>query len=156
MADVLLHDFVLPRMALEDLRFGAAWKQAWRAMRAEKETFFSYFILRVGLPLMAGFVVAVAAWFPVKLAIALVGMSGEGFALMLDEATGAGAVLRVCLAVFFGVAEAALGLLAAFALGGPLAAWVRSYAVEFCGSRYRVLGEALKAAESAASGDSPR
>ena len=142
-AEVVLHDFVLPRMAIEDLPFRAAWQAAWQCVRKEKETFCSYLILRVGLPWLVGFLVAVAAWFPVRLVFWILGMAAQGFDAMLEDGSGSLALFQIGFQVLFVFIGLGAGLLIAFALGGPMATWVRSYAMVFYASRYKALGEAL-------------
>jgi len=149
MAQVAMHDFILPHMAVENLSFGDAWREARRRIAADRGTFFSYFILRVGLPLLAGFLLAVMGWMVGSLAFGLLGMSGQGFEAMLDEATGVGGYLRIGLEVLFALMGLGLGCCLSFTLGGPLAAWMRAYAVEFYGSRYKLLGDLLLATSPA-------
>jgi hypothetical protein len=43
----------------------------------------------------------------------------------------------------FGIVGVSLGLLVAFSLGGPIATWIRNYALLFYGGRYQALGDLL-------------
>ena len=141
--EVVLHDFVLPRMAIEDLSFRAAWRAGWQIVRKEKEAFCSYLILRFVFPSLAGFVVGVAAWFPVRLVFWILGMAAQGFDEMLENGSGSLASFQIGFQVLFVLMGLGVGLIIAFALGGPMAAWVRSYAIEFHASRYKALADVL-------------
>lgn len=143
-AQVTLHDFVLPHMAVEDAKFGQAWKAACNAIAAEKETFFSYFILRLLLPLLAFVIVFAAAALPLLFIGWILWTSATGFNDMLDDATGLMAAVRVSLAVVFGAIGVSFTVLTAIGLGAPLATWMRSYAVLFYGSRYKAVGVLLE------------
>lgn len=143
-AEVTLHDFVLPHMAIENATFGDAWMAAQKMIAAEKETFFSYFILRLLLPFLAFVILFAAAAIPLLFIGWILWTSATGFQDMLDGATGFAAAVRVMLAIVFGVIGAAFTLVTAFGLGGPLATWIRSYAVLFYGSRYKALGDLLE------------
>jgi hypothetical protein len=142
-AHVVMHDFILPSMALENLSFRKAWRVARQRINTNRETFFSYFILRLGLPLLAGFFLAGIAWAVNWAVFGVLGISAQGFDAMLDDATGVGAYFRVGFEVLFRLMGLGMGLFMAFTLGGPLATWVRSYSLLFWGGHYRALGDAL-------------
>ena len=142
-AHVVMHDFILPAMALENLSFRKAWRVARQRINANRETFFSYFILRLGLPLMAGFFLAIVAWAVNWVIFGVLALSAQGFDAMLEDATGLGAYFRVGLEVLFRLMGLGMGLFMAFTLGGPVATWVRSYSLLFWGGHYRALGDAL-------------
>lgn len=142
-AHVVMHDFILPPMALENLSFRKAWRVARQRINANRETFFSYFILRLGLPLMAGFFLAIVAWAVNWVIFGVLALSAQGFEAMLEDATGVGAYFRVGFEVIFLLIGLGMGLFMAFILGGPLATWVRSYSLLFWGGHYRALGDAL-------------
>ena len=63
--------------------------------------------------------------------------------VLLADATGVGAVIRIVFDVVFGIVGVGIGLLVAFSLGGPIATWVRNYALLFYGGRYQALGDLL-------------
>jgi len=142
-AHVVMHDFILPAMALENLSFRKAWRVARQRINANRETFCSYCILRLGLPLLAGFFLAMAAWAVNWAVFGVLALSAQGFDAMLEDATGLGAYFRVGLEVLFRLMGLGMGLFMAFTLGGPVATWVRSYSLLFWGGHYRALGDAL-------------
>lgn len=145
-----MNDFVLPHMALEGLSFRQAWAEARLRMRADRERFVSYFILRALLPLVTGVALVLAALPLVLIVFGLLSMSAQGFQAMLEDATGAGAWFRVGSQVLFALMALGLGLLISFTLGGPLAIWMRYYAICFYGGRYKALGDILSPQSPAA------
>jgi hypothetical protein len=142
-AEVVLRDFILPHMALENATFHEAWMAVRQRIATHRETFLSYFILRLGLPLIAGVMVAVAGWVVGRIVFATLGMSATGFEAMLDDATGVGAYFRIGLQVLFVLLGLGIGSVLAVSLGGPLGVYARNYALLFYGGHYRALGEAL-------------
>jgi hypothetical protein len=52
-------------------------------------------------------------------------------------------VFHTVFQILFTVLGVAVGLIVEFGLGGPVATWVRSYALLYYGGRYKVLGEQL-------------
>jgi hypothetical protein len=132
-------------MALENATFGEAWRQVRSRMRAHRETFVSYFILRLLLPAMAAAVLGIAAMILLKITLGILGLSAAGFNAMLEDATGAGAFIRIALNVLFALLGLAIGSSVAIVLGGPLAVYIRHYALLFYGGHYKPLGELLHA-----------
>lgn len=141
--DVVLHDFMLPHMALENLSFGQAWKAVRPRIAAEMSPFAAYFFLRLVLLIVAEIAVFLIPAIPLLMILGIVAMSAYGFNSVLEDATGVLAFLRVGLDVLFAIVGVGLVLVVAFSLGGPVAAWLRNYALLFYGGRYRVLGDIL-------------
>ena len=144
-AQVVLHDFILPHMAIENATFREAWRAVRKRIGEDKETFFSYFILRIGLPLLAGVVLIAAGSLAGFAVFGILGASAAGFNAMLDDATGALGPFRIVLEFLFVLLGLACGATLAATLGGPLAVFVRSMAIYFYGSRYKPLGDILEA-----------
>jgi len=142
-AQVVRCDFILPHMALENATFREAWRAVRRQIRADRETFFSYFILRVGLPFLAAVVLIIAGSLAGLVVFGVLGASADGFNAMLDDATGVLAALRVALAIVMALVSLGAGAVLASALGGPVAVFARSFALYFYGSRYKPLGDLL-------------
>ena len=142
-AQVVLNDFVLPHMAIE----GASFRKAWEAVRvriaANKETFISFFILRLAMPLLAALVLGFAAWVVGLIVFGILGMSAAGFTAMLDGTTDLRAYLPVFAQLLFLLQGLAAGLVIAVSFGGPLSVFVRSYALFFYGGHYKALGYLL-------------
>src|SRR6185437_1288154 len=51
--DIVLRDFMLPHIALDNASAGEALEAVWKHISAEKGTFFLYAVLRILLPLVA-------------------------------------------------------------------------------------------------------
>jgi hypothetical protein len=140
-AQVVMRDFILPHMALENATFREAWRAVRQRIRVEKETFFSYFILRVGLPLVAGVVLVIAGWLAGLGLFGILGASAAGFNNMLADASGFGEAFNDVVQALFLLLELCAGALLAAVLGGPLGVFIRCFALYFYGSRYQPLGE---------------
>lgn len=153
-AEVTLHDFILPHMAMEDATFREAWAAARSRIWVDRESFFSYFILRLLLPFVACFALLVAAAIPLLIVSWILSTSATGFRDLFDDATGVSAFLGVFIQMLFVLLGIGIGLLAIFGLGGPVAAWMRYYALFFYGSRYKALGDVLVPPELSGTGES--
>lgn len=130
-AEVVMHDFILPRMALDNLSFREAWRIVRLEIRAHREPFLSYFVLRIVLPLCAAVVLVPLGLFACWAVFGIVDASALGFRSMLEDATGIGAAARVAIEIFFAILAAAAGILLDTIFGGPLGIWIRSYAILF-------------------------
>lgn len=144
-AEVLLHDFVLPHMAMEDATFREAWTAAWTRVLAEKESFFSYLIVRMLAPLLALVALLIVSVLPLLAVHWVLATSATGFHDMLEDATGVGAFFRILMEIVFTAIGIGASLLAVYSLTGPVATWIRCYAILFYSGRYKALGEALNA-----------
>jgi hypothetical protein len=143
-AQVVLNDFILPHMAIEGASFRKAWTDVRMRIGASKETFLSFFILRLGMPLLAGMVLALAAWLVGLAVFWILGMSAAGFEAMLDGAAGVRAYLLMAVHALFVVLGLAAGLVIAVSFGGPLGVFMRSYALVYYGGHYKALGNLLE------------
>ncbi|HEY1902370.1 MAG TPA: hypothetical protein VGG56_08080 [Terracidiphilus sp.] len=142
-AQVALNDFILPHMAIEGASFRNAWTAARTRIAANRETFFSYFILRLGMPLAAGLVLGFAAWVLGLIVFGILGMSAAGFTAMLDGTTDARAYLLIAAQLLFILLGLGAGSVLAIASGGPIGVFTRSYALFFYGGHYKALGNLL-------------
>ena len=142
-AHIVMVDFILPQMALEELTFREAWNSVKVRIRKNGETFFSYFILRLGLPLIIGIIFALAAWLLGRMVFGSLEMFAVAFNSILEDATGALAFCRIAIDVLVELLAIGFGLLISLGLGGPLATWIRNYAILFYAGHYRVLADAL-------------
>jgi hypothetical protein len=142
-AQVVLNDFILPHMAIEGATFRKAWADVWVRIAANKETFLSFFILRLAMPLVAGIVLGAAAWLMGLIVFGLLGMSAAGFNAMLDGTTGARAYVLTAIHVLFVLLGLGAGWALAATFGGPLGVFMRSYALFFYGGHYKALGNLL-------------
>ncbi len=141
--EMILRDWMLPHIALEDATIGEAWASVWARITAEKKQFIVYALLRVALPIVAAIGLFVLLMIPgLVLAVALAAVE-LGLHSFFSDATGASAVVGVCLEVFFGVLAFGFAVLAGICIGGPVSTGLREYALIFYGGRYQVLGNML-------------
>jgi hypothetical protein len=141
---VVLHDFILPHVALENSTIREAWRAVRKRIRAERETFFSYFVLRVLFAIVAGpvlWVIGFAVLWPV---FWMLGASAAGYNALLEDAAGWSEVFRIALNVVMLLLGIAVGAAGAGVFGGPLAVFLRAHAMYFYGSRYKPLGDLLE------------
>jgi len=142
-AEVALHDFILPHLALENATVREAWAAVRLRIRTHRDTFLSYFVLRLLLPFLAVVVLVIAGSILSWIVFGVLGMSAAGFNAMLEDLTGIGACFRIALQALFILLGLAAGSLLAFALGGPLAVYTRGYALHYYGGHYKPLGDVL-------------
>ena len=141
--DIILRDWMLPHIALEDASAGEAWSSVGARIKAEKGQFFVYAILRLVLPIVASIAIFMILLIPgLVLAGAVAGVE-LGIHSAFANSTGSASVAGIMLQVFFGLVAFGFALLASICLGGPLSTGVREYALLFYGGRYPVLGDLL-------------
>jgi hypothetical protein len=141
--DVMLHDFMLTHVALDDASMEEAWAAARSRIEAEKGRFFAYMLLRLFLPIFAGIALFIVLVLPMLIFFGILALAGVGFHAVLADATGVGAIVRVAGEVLFGIIGFGVALLVGFSFGGPIATWIRNYALLFYGGRYQALGDLL-------------
>lgn len=150
--DIVLRDFMLPHIALDNATAGEALEAVWNRIVAEKGSFLLYSVLRILLPLLALIALGIALLIP---GIILFGGGGVLIAALKAAATGAsaGAVFgSALLRGLLGVAIVALAVFLAVIFGGPLSIAVRNYALMFYGGRYRELGDTLSPPQTGGAG----
>jgi hypothetical protein len=141
--DIILRDWMLPHVALEDASAGEAWSSVWSRIRVEKGQFFVYAILRLILPIVAMIAIFMILLIPgLVLAGAVAGVE-LGIHSAFANSTGSAVAAGVMLQVFFGLVAVGFAVLASICLGGPLSTATREYAILFYAGRYRVLGDLL-------------
>jgi len=143
-AQVVLNDFILPHMAIESATFKRAWAAVREQIDADRETFFSYFILRLAMPLLAGLVLGFAAWLLGLAVFAVLGMSAAGFTAMLDGSNDARSYLLLAAQIVFLLLGLGAGFVLTVSTAGPIGVFMRSYALLFYGGRYKALGNLLE------------
>ncbi len=144
MAQIVLNDFILPHMAIEAAPFSKAWAAVRTRIAANKETFLSFFILRIGMPLVAGIVLGFVAWVVGLIVFAVLGMSAAGFNAMLDGTSDARAYALIAVRLLFIVLGLGAGSAIAITVGGPIGVFMRSYALYFYGGHFKALGNLLE------------
>jgi hypothetical protein len=146
--DVVLRDFILPHMALENATAGDAWSAVLERVMEEKGSFFLYAVLRVMLPFAATMALTIVLIIPTVL---LIGIPGVLFALAHAaqvHSTGAAWLLAVLVEIALGIVIAGLAALVMICFAGPVSVAIRNYALVFYGGRYPLLGNLLVPAQA--------
>jgi len=127
---VILHDLMLPHMALENASADDAWFQVRMRIAAEKGGFLLFTFLRIVLPMAATIAAAIAIAIPIALTFGLFGLVAAGPDGLIAKVVVA--LLLVAAAIFVGLS-----------VGGPIGIASRYYALLFYGGRYQALGDLL-------------
>lgn len=144
LAKVVLNDFILPHMAIEGASFRKAWADVRLRIAANRETFISYFILRMTMLLIASMILGFVAWLLGLIVFGVLGMSAAGFNAMLDGTEDVRAYLLIAARLVFLVLGLGAGSVIAASFGGPICVFIRSYALFFYGGHYKALGNLLE------------
>jgi hypothetical protein len=147
---VIMHDFMLPHVALDDASVEEAWAQVRSRIEAETGQFFVYMLLRLILPALAGIAVFLLLAIPALMIFGSLALSAAGIHALLAAETGLAAVIRIAFEALFGIIGACIALFLGITLGGPIATWIRNYALLFYGGRYKPLGDILSPPQPAA------
>ncbi len=154
LSDLILRDWMLPHIALDNATAGEAWRQVRERIKAEKRQFLVYAILRVILPTIAAIGTFIVLAIPGLLLAGTIAAMEWGIHSAFTGSTGSSWLVGVVLEVFFGVVAFAFALLASICIGGPLSTGVREFALVFYGGRYKALGDILYPTQAAAGGAS--
>jgi hypothetical protein len=138
---LVLTDFVMPHMALENASAGDAWAAVRARIVAEKASFFVYALLRIVLPIVGSIAVVLILLIPGLILLGGSALVIFGLHAAFAHATGADAALGISLQVIVGIAAFCLIAVIGLFFGGPLSVWVRTYALMFYGGRYQALGD---------------
>ena len=141
--DMILRDFMLPHIALEDASAGQAWAAVRLRIAREKGAFLVYALLRVILPAAAVLGLMIALAIPCLIVFGGLAVVMGLVHGVLNHVTGAVWVLRTLVECLLGVTIVAFGFFVAVTFGGPLCIAVRNYALLFYGGRYQALGDIL-------------
>jgi hypothetical protein len=140
---IILHDLMLPHMALENASSSTAWRQVRSHLAAEKGGFLLYGFFRVILPLAARIAAAIVIAIPVILVIAIFGLPTAGLIALAVNATALGKFLLILLIAIGVLVLFAVGVFVVLCVGGPIGIATRNFALLFYGGRYAVLGDLL-------------
>jgi hypothetical protein len=140
---LIMRDFMLPHIALENASVRAAWDSAYAHIKAEKGSFLFYAFLRVILPVVAMIALFLVLFIPLLMVFGVLAISLVGFTAAIAYATGITKIFLIAIEAIVGLFTLCLGLLVAISVGGPVATWKRNYALLFYGGRYQALGDIL-------------
>jgi hypothetical protein len=143
-ARVVLNDLILPQMAVEGGTLRRAWTRVRVRIDADRETFLSFFIVRLAMPVIAGLLAATMAWMVGLGAFGLLDMAQAGLLAMLSARAGASPTALAAVRALFFLPGLGLGWVIAAAVGGPLSVFLRSYSLFFYGSHFKALGNLLE------------
>ncbi len=102
-----------------------------------------YLLMRVLVPMAAYIAIFIVMIIPLVIVIGILVLTGVGFYAAFEGATGVIAFIGIFIEVVLGLIGLAFVLLLGFSLGGPIATWIRNYALLFYGGRYQALGDIL-------------
>jgi hypothetical protein len=146
-ADAILHDFLLPHMALENLSVGQAWEQFFSRAVSEPGAFTNYLSERFILPIIGFMFLSMGA---AILGAILSGLAAVPLAFMRSivlSGSVSGALLAALVLLPLAILAFAFAVFVSICLAGPLATWIRTFALLFYGGRYKALGDLLTPAE---------
>ncbi len=154
LSDLILRDWMLPHIALDNATAGEAWRQVRARIKAEKRQFIVYAILRVILPSIAAIATFIVLAIPGLLLAGTIAAMEWGIHSAFTGSAGASWFVGIALEVFFGFVAFGFALLASICIGGPLSTGAREYALIFYGGRYKALGDILYPSQAIAGGAS--
>ncbi len=140
---VILHDLMLPHIALENASAGEAWRQARMRIAAEKGGFLLFAFLRVLLPIVAGFAALIVLLIPCFALLIAFALPVAGLFGALTHATGLSQLLMLLLIALVALIGAAVAVVLGLCIGGSIGIATRNYALLFYGGRYKALGDLL-------------
>lgn len=150
LAQIVVNDFMLPHIALENASPGEAWRAVRKRMRADREAFFSYFLFRVLLLIVVVPVLVGLGFVLLWPVFWILGASATGYATLFDDASGLLGGIQIGVSILFAALAATVGVAGSALLGGPLVVFIRAHALYFYGSRFAPLGKALLSQEAEA------
>ena len=140
---IVLHDLMLPHMALENASAGDAWRQVRVRIAAEKGGFLLFAFLRIVLPIAATIAAVIVLAIPAILVFLVVGAPAVWLSTLTAGAVGLSKLLLVLLISLIVLVGVAIVVFLVLCIGGPIGIAVRNYALLFYGGRYQVLGDLL-------------
>jgi hypothetical protein len=140
---IILQDFMLPHIALENASAGQAWAGVRARIMAEKGSFLLYAVLRIFLPIITAIGLFIVLIIPGIIVFGLLGGSLAGLHILFTGAPLGLKVLGIVFQVILGLVIAALLLLVVISVGGPVSIAFRNFALVFYGARYQTLGDIL-------------
>jgi len=141
--DLLARDFVIPVMALENVRVLDGWRRFLPLLRAEKGNFVLYVLMKIVLVVGSEILFAIVNLFVILVCLIPLGIVGVSGYLIFTSLGLGWNITTILLAIAAGLLALA-GLLYALALVySPGLVFFQSYALHFFGARYPRLGALL-------------
>jgi hypothetical protein len=142
---VLIKDFVIPQMALENLSVMEAWRRLWQMMNIEKGAYFAYLLMKIVLAIVVGILMGVATLI-LGLIIAIPSVLLGLIAVLGGKTAGLTWNLpTIALAIVIGCVLLAIFLYLAALIYVPAIVFFPAYSIHFFAARYPRLQAALYA-----------
>jgi len=152
---VLIKDFVVPQMALENLDVMEGWRRLWAMMTAEKGAYFAYIVMKIVLAIVVGILTGVATLI-LGLIIAIPSIGLGILAVITGKTAGlTWNVHTIALAVVIGCFLLAIFLYLVALIYVPAIVFFPAYSIHFFAARYPRLRAALYPAPSGPPGAAP-
>lgn len=144
----LLHDFIVPSIALENTGIPEAFRRMGTLIDQEPKEFAMYVLLKSVFAVI-GSMGATIAWEIVFILLSLIlgGLTfGVGYVLHL---VGVASTVLTAMGVFVAIVWYFIGMASILFAIGPVYTWMDAYALYFLGGRYPMLGDLLDASTPA-------
>lgn len=143
LADTILHDFILPHMALENLSVLEAWNQFLTRATSYPGAFTNYLGERFILPIIGFMSLSIAAAILGAVLSGLVAAPLAYLQAMVHTGSVGAAVLAAIVLLPLTILAVVVAVFVSICLAGPLATWIRNFALIFYGGHYQALGDLL-------------
>jgi len=136
---VLTKDFVIPKMALENISAIRGWQQLWPMLKSEKGSYAGYIGMKIVMALGTAVVVGIAT--VIAILILLIPVGGFGVAAVLAGKTAGLTwnLYTITLAVVAGCIVLAILLYVVSLISVPAIVFFPAYSIYFFASRYPAL-----------------
>ncbi|HUX43639.1 MAG TPA: hypothetical protein VMV57_02710 [Terracidiphilus sp.] len=150
LVDTLIHDFLLPHMALENLGPVRAWEHVQALLMEEPRAFATYLAERFALPIVGFMAISIAAAIISAIVSGIMSPFVASMEASVRSGSATGALVAALVLLPLAVLAVAFAICVSLCLGGPLSIWIRNFALLFYGGRYQLLGDLLTPAPAAA------
>lgn len=140
---VLAKDFIVPMMALENLRVTDAWRRLFPMLKAEKGSYAGYLGLKLVMAIGAAVVIGIISTIAILLMLIPVGGFGAVVVLAGKAAGLQWNLYTISMAVVVGTILLAIILYVMSLIAVPAIVFFPAYSIYFFASRYPVLASAL-------------
>jgi len=142
---VLVRDFGLPSMALENAPMSVTIQRVLRLIQAEPGQIALYLLILLALRIVCAIICYMLVFFAALVAAIPFGGAGLALWLSLRHADTAGHIAMIAGGVLLGVAFAIVLFLAVIMIFGTMFTFFQAYTLYFLGGRYPLLGAYLDA-----------
>lgn len=140
---VLVRDFGLPSMALENAPMSVTIQRVLRLIQAEPGQITLYLVILLALRIVCGILCYIILFFAALVAAIPFGGAGLALWLSLRHSDTAGHIGMIAGCILLGVVFAIIVILAAITVFGYIFTFFQAYTLYFLGGRYPMLGAYL-------------